>query len=139
MQTEDQPAGLPAFVRDPMGMVRRRWVWMLVTASIGVIATILYVTTIPITYLARTTVLVTSQQIPERFVASTVTEDALDRINALIGELLSRGRLISIMEKHDPYPRLREERGEVGVVDDGGVGALESGGRRREGRATLGH
>jgi uncharacterized protein involved in exopolysaccharide biosynthesis len=108
MESEEQAAGLPSFLRDPIGATRRRWVWMAAAASIGVVATIIYVTTIPITYLAQTTVLVTSQQIPKQFVTSTVTEDALDRINALIGELLSRGRLISIIERHDPYPELAE-------------------------------
>ena len=135
MQTEEQPAGLPAFLRDPIGAARRRWVWMLVALGVGIVATVVYVTTIPVTYLAQTTVLVTSQQIPERFVASTVTEDALDRINALIGELLSRGRLVSIMEKHDPYPEYAEfepsalvgyMRSNISVTTQAGMGRRRS-------------
>ncbi len=131
MENEEQSAGLPAFLLDPIGSIRRRWVWMVAAASVGVVATLIYVATIPVTYLAQTSVLVTSQQIPERFVASTVTEDALDRINALIGELLSRGRLISIIEKHDPYPEYPDAapgelvgvlKGSVSVTTQAGMG-----------------
>ena len=143
MQTEDQPAGLPAIVRDPIGTVRRRWVGMLAAVTIGMIASVIYVfTTIPITYLAETTVLVSSQGIPERFVVATVTTAPLDRINALIGELLSRSRLLSIIEKHDPYaefpdlePSARVDimRDNISVTTKAGMGQ----GRRAEASNSL--
>ncbi len=107
---EFQSGGLPAFVKDPKGLLRRRWRWMVAVTFVGCVATVIYVSQIPVTYLATTTVLVTSQQIPSRFVESTVPENDFQRMNALIGELLSRERLTSVIEKHDPYP---DQRGKL--------------------------
>ncbi len=109
MEPDEQPVALPVFLRDPVGAFKRRWKWIAGAVGVGVVASLIFVATIPVTYLAQTTVSVSSQQIPERFVTSTVTEDALDRINALVGELLSRGRLLSIIEKHDPYPQFADD------------------------------
>ena len=135
METEETQPGLPAFVRDPLGAMRRRWLWMVVAGAVGLVATTVYVFTIPVVYLAQTTVLVASQQIPERFVEATVTEDALDRINALVGELLSRGRLIAIIEKHDPYPHFEDQSAAVGVMKANVNIAPQIGVGRRRGTA----
>lgn len=138
MEAEDQAVALPVFLRDPIGALKRRWKWILRAAVVGVVATGIYVATIPITYLAQTTVLVSSQQIPERFVTSTVTEDALDRINALVGELLSRGRLLSIIEKHDPYPEFGDDVNAAVAMMKSNVALTPDDGMERGRRAMSG-
>lgn len=115
--TDPESGGLPAFVKDPKGLLRRRWRWMAAVLSVGVVATLVYVARIPVTYLATTTVLVTTQQIPSKFVESTVPENDFQRMNALIGELLSRERLTAVIEKHDPYPELRGKAPVSALVD----------------------
>jgi succinoglycan biosynthesis transport protein ExoP len=114
--SEEQAAGLPAFVKDPIGMIRRRWPWMVAFAGAGLVSTVIYVLSLPVTYLARATILVTSQQIPESFVTTTVTQDPFERINALVGEILSRERLTGMVEKHDPYPELADQSSMVELV-----------------------
>ncbi len=110
--------GLPDFLRDPMGTLRRRWRWMALVVVLGLAATGAYVVSIPVRYLATATVLVSSQQIPESFIQSTVTETPFQRINALFGELTSRERLLDLEERHDIYPELRAKVSTPEVVQE---------------------
>jgi uncharacterized protein involved in exopolysaccharide biosynthesis len=100
--------GLPDFLRDPKGLLRRRWRWMAVVLVLGLAATATYVSSIPIRYLATATILVSSQQIPKTMIESTVIETPFQRINALVGELTSRERLLDLERKHDLFPALRD-------------------------------
>ena len=127
-----EPGGLPHFVKDPAGVLRRRWPWMLGVALLGVAATVAVVASMPVTYLARATILMTSQQIPQDFVRTTVPDEPYQRINALVGEILSRERLAAMIEEHDLYADLREKaplsevistmRSNVEIGPDAGVG-----------------
>lgn len=132
-ETSDfEPGGLPEFVKDPAGLLRRRWPWMLGVLLVGVAATAGVVASMPVTYLARSTILMTSQQIPQDFVRTTVPDEPYQRINALVGEILSRERLAATIEEHDLYPELREQaplsevisqvRANVSIGPDAGVG-----------------
>ncbi len=107
-ETDDfEGGGIPDFLRDPVGAVRRRWVRMLVTLLLGLTATIVFVARQQPMYASFATVLVTSQQIREDLVRSTVQEDSFQRINALINSLLSLNTLTSLIEEFDLYPELR--------------------------------
>ncbi len=113
-QDEAEAGQLPAFVTDPRGVLRRRWHWMAGVVAIGVVATAVFVASIPVTYLASATLLVSDQQIPEQFVSVTVPSDPLDRVDALVGEILSRERLAPLVEKHKLYAELR---GKTAMLD----------------------
>ena len=115
--------GAPEFLRDPMGIIRRRWRWMLLALAAGTVATVLFVVLLNPRYLAESTVLVTSQQISEDFVRSTLPADSLERINALVGKILSRETLVEIIEEHDLYPELREflTLGEIAIQMRGAI------------------
>jgi uncharacterized protein involved in exopolysaccharide biosynthesis len=103
-----EAGGLPDFLRDPVGLVRRRWLWMLAgtLGSFVLLAAGVLLLVSP-SYLATATVLVNSQDIPEEFVQSTVEEDSFEQINALVGAILARDRLADLVERHDLYPDLR--------------------------------
>ncbi|MCH8890730.1 MAG: hypothetical protein IH827_06605 [Myxococcales bacterium] len=109
--------GAPEFLRDPIGIIRRRWRWMLLVLGAGAVATVLLFVLLKPRYLAESTVLVTSQQISEDFVRSTLPADSLERINALVGKILSRVTLVAIIEEYDLYPELRETltMGEIAI------------------------
>ena len=115
--------GAPEFLRDPMGIIRRRWRWMLLVLAAGAVATVLLVVLLKPRYLAQSTVLVTSQQISEDFVRSTLPADSLERVNALVGKILSRETLVEIIEEHDLYPELREflTLGEIAIQMRGAI------------------
>ena len=54
---------LPAFARDPLGVLRRRWLWMVLCFGICAGGVAGLVSTREPTYLAETTILVSSQAI----------------------------------------------------------------------------
>ena len=99
----DQP-GLPPFVRDPIGVVRRRWRWMLATLLVGLIGTALLGLTLKPRYRAAATVMIATKEMPEEFVRSTVQEDPFERISAMVGEILARPKLTALIQKHC-FPR----------------------------------
>ena len=98
---------LLAVAQSPLGVVRRRWIWMLLTLAVGLGGTFaLYSSRVP-TYEASATVIVSGQQIPEEFVRSTVSGlDSIAEINSLLGEAFSQKFLISLIEQYDLYPEL---------------------------------
>lgn len=106
-ELDEQGGQLPAFVTDPRGVLRRRWPWMAGTVAIGVVTTAVFVTRIPVTYLASATLLVTDQKIPDAFVPTTAETNPLDRVDALVGEILAREQLAGLIEKHNLYPENR--------------------------------
>lgn len=96
--------------KSPLGMIRRRWIWMLLLVVLGCSGTVWFWSTTEPTYRAISTVLVSSQQIPESFVRSTVRGlDSLSNVNALIGEVLSQKNLSLLLERHNLYPELMDK------------------------------
>lgn len=108
---------VPDFLRDPLGVIRRHKVWMAIALLFGVAATLVYVATKKPYYVAKATILVTTQQIPEDFVQATVVENSLQRVNAMLGEVLSRQRLVSLVEKYDLYSELKDSHTLAEIVD----------------------
>jgi len=96
-------------VRDPKGILRRRWLAMLIAGAVGLLGTGVAAILVTPRYIAKTTVLISSQRVPQDFVRATVEEDPIERINGLIGSVLSRTSLQDLIEKHDLYPKLREK------------------------------
>ena len=113
----EAPMPLPAFARDPIGVLKRRWLWMVLcfVCCMGVVGGL--VATRKPTFLAETTILVSSQAIPEEFVRTTVVEDSLKHINAIVGQVLSRQNLAGLVEKYDLYGEGRSEEPLAGVID----------------------
>lgn len=97
-------AGLPGFLRDPIGVVKRRWVWMALILVAGFVAGGAFLRLREPVFRARGTVLVASQKISEQFVQATVETDQLEKVSAILGELLSRRQLAGMIEEHDLYP-----------------------------------
>lgn len=58
-------------------------------------------------YQATTTILVDPQQIPDRYVTSTVVDDPSHRLNTISQQVLSATRLQQIIEQFHLYPNLR--------------------------------
>jgi uncharacterized protein involved in exopolysaccharide biosynthesis len=93
-------SALPPFARDPIGVVRRRWPWMLAVLAIGSVAAVAVVVLWPVRYEATAKLLISSQRIPEDFVRSTISEQIDEQLNALVGEVLARDSLIQLIEEH---------------------------------------
>jgi uncharacterized protein involved in exopolysaccharide biosynthesis len=98
-------------LRDPVGILRRRWRPMLLVMLAGLAATPLAVWLLPPVYMARASVLIATQKLSESFVRPTIQEDATERINSLTSQVLSRQSLSEVVEQFDLYPELREREG----------------------------
>lgn len=141
MSEEDlEGSGLPDFLRDPKGMLLRRWRWMSLVLAAGLLLTSGIVVTIPVRYLATATILVSGQSIPEEFVRSIVEESSYQRINELVGEITSRERLLALERKHDLYPAMRDiaSPNELMTLIGSGivVGTAQGFGRRQRGETS---
>lgn len=113
---EDDSSELPAFLMDPQGVVRRRWQYMLTALVVGILATIFVVLSQHAMYSAEATILIKRQRIPESFVRSTVQEDSFQVLNALLGEVLSRDNLSTMIHKINPYPEREEFETQAEII-----------------------
>ena len=94
---------LPGFATDPAGILRRRWKAMLAVIVLGLAGCAAFVYTQEPSFTSRATVMVSSQRISEQFVRSTVETDQLEKVSAIVGELLSRNKLAELIDKFGIY------------------------------------
>jgi len=105
-ESSESGQGLPAFLFDPLGVIQRRWSWMLCGFFVGFAATVALVASQKPTYEASAKVLIKRQRIPESLVRSTVEEDTFEVINGLVSEVLSREPLAKLIRDQALYPEL---------------------------------
>ena len=90
------------------GVIRRRKkifiiIFLLVFLLTGAIALIL-----PPIYRSEATIRIEEQQIPEDYVKSTITGYAEERIEMITRQILSRTRLMEIINQFNVYPEMRD-------------------------------
>ncbi len=108
-ETEGQGSDAGArLLEDPIGLLRRRWRWMALVFVAGALAATTYVWRMPVRYATQAKVLVTSQRIPSDFVRTTITDELLQRVDALAAGVLTRERLASFVQKYGLYAGLRD-------------------------------
>lgn len=94
---------------------KRRWiaiaVWLVISAGTAVV-----VQRLQAVYKAEVLVLVDPQRIPENFVSSTVGSDIADRLALISQDIMSRTRLLKIIETYNLYPDQRQRLTEDEVV-----------------------
>jgi len=105
---ENDSSGLPAFIRDPVGILRRGWKWgVAVFIPLAVIA-VLLAEAVPLQYEATSRLLMSSKSIPDEFVPSTIIAGASEQFQTIQSEILTRERLRKIVETTPSYATLRE-------------------------------
>ena len=92
--------GLPQFLLDPIGVVKRRWRWLLGVFAFASVLAGAGLALWPDQYEATARLLISSQRIPDEFVRSTIAEGVAEQLNAMVGEALSRDSLVSLIEAH---------------------------------------
>src|SRR4051812_31884931 len=85
-------------------IIRRRWL------IVGTACTIFLVTVavsfqLPNQYTSEATILLVQQQVPERYVVPTTTSDLSQALDAMVQEILSRPRLLGIIDEFGLYPK----------------------------------
>jgi len=118
MPAKEAPRLTAAF--SPLSIIRMLWkrkvavvVWWLAVTAIAAG----YVTTLNPIYSAEALVLVDSQKIPEKFVASTVSTDVQDRLATISQQILSSTLLKKIIDDYDLYKEERKTHVQEEVLD----------------------
>ena len=94
----------------------RRW-WIILAACGTVLATNGVLSLLPNHYNSEATLLVVQQQVPERYVVSTTSTGIADALQAMTQEVLSRTRLLGIIEEFHLYPKERKRLAPEEVMD----------------------
>jgi uncharacterized protein involved in exopolysaccharide biosynthesis len=115
--SESSEGGIPPFLLDPMGILARRRLWMILALILGLVATGATVSTWPQRYEAQARVVINSQQIPRDFVRSTIAESSMAYLNAAVGRVLSHVNLDRIIQELGLYDRLGERAPREALVE----------------------
>ena len=96
-------------IQDLKGVIRRRKKsflipFLLIFLFAGVIAFML-----PPVYLSQSTILIEGQQIPEDFVKTTITTYVEERLQVIKQQVMSRTKLLSIINQFNLYSEMREK------------------------------
>lgn len=109
---EDDVLGL----RDYWAIVTRRKSLIILAAMAVSLIVVIVVKRMPNIYRAETTILVDPQQVPNNYVASTVSTTINDRLSTIQQEVTSPTRLQRLIESMDLYADMRKKHGEQEVI-----------------------
>ena len=104
----------------PMSIVRMLWKRRMLALAVAVPVALLaafIVSRLPSVYQAEAVVLVDSQKIPEKFVASTVQVSLQDSLNTISQQVLSKDHLATMLRMFALYPELRADRKEPELIE----------------------
>ena len=87
-------------------LCRRRW-WLALPAFGVWLAVWAVAWFLPAVYRSETVILVEQQKVPEQYVVPNVSADMQDRLQNMTQQILSRTRLLRIIEDFNLYPKLR--------------------------------
>ncbi len=85
---------------------RRRW-WVVLPAAATALLALGALSVLPRRYTSEAKLVVVQQAVPERYVTPTATTDIAEALEAAAQEVLSRSRLLAIINELDLYPRDR--------------------------------
>ena len=97
-----------ADIRQYWGAVKRRKWQIIVPAAIVFAVSVLIAMFLPARYRSSGTILIEAQEIPESFVQSSVTGYVEERLQALTQVILSRGKLLEIINRFGLYEDLKD-------------------------------
>jgi polysaccharide chain length determinant protein (PEP-CTERM system associated) len=95
---------------------KQRWIAIGVCVCSAAVS-IVIAKRLPAVYRAEVLVFVDAQKIPDRFVSSTVDEDLSDSLALISQEIMSRTRLVKIVDMFHLYPRERARKTEEEIVE----------------------
>ena len=97
-------------------IIRRRW-WILVTACSIALATVAFVSRLPDRYSSEATLVVRQQQVSQRYVEPTNTTTVSDALKSMTQEVLSRARLLGIIDEFGLYAKAKNRITPEGLVE----------------------
>ncbi len=88
-------------------VVRGRW-WILLTGAVVTVATVAVLYQMPNRYKSEATLLVVPQQVPARYVTPTTETNIADALQAMTQDVLSRARLLELIDQFGLYAKERQ-------------------------------
>ena len=85
---------------------RHRW-WIILPTVLTSLAALIALSLVPSRYTSEATLLVVEQQVPERYVLPTTTTNIREALQATTEEVLSRNRLLAIIDEFSLYAKER--------------------------------
>jgi succinoglycan biosynthesis transport protein ExoP len=105
---EEESAGLPPQLRDPIGVLQRQYRWILVTLVLTLIVVAAATIFFPLRYESKATVLLTAKSIPDEFVPTTIMTNIIEQFDAIRSEVFSRDHLSEIIQETGVYAKERK-------------------------------
>jgi polysaccharide chain length determinant protein (PEP-CTERM system associated) len=105
---------------NPLSVLRALWkgkFWILAIVGLGAAAATYIVHSLPAIYRSEALILVDTQKIPERYVASTVNTEVQDRLMTIRQQILSTTRLLKIIENFNLYRDERKSMSQEEVIE----------------------
>ena len=121
-------------IQDLKTLIKRRYLIFLVASIPVFIITTVFALRLPPIYIAKSTILVESQQIPEEYVKATVTGYIEERLQTITQQILSRANLLDIIKKFGIYPEMQKNYATEIIVEkmrkDINLETIKAGNRR---------
>ncbi|EJL23329.1 hypothetical protein involved in exopolysaccharide biosynthesis [Novosphingobium sp. AP12] len=99
-----EPDSLGIYPKEILGMLRRRWRWLIAPTMLGALAAGAAIALREPVYRSSATLLIDSPQIPTSLVASPLTDVADERIAKIRQQIVSRESLTGLIERNGLYP-----------------------------------
>jgi succinoglycan biosynthesis transport protein ExoP len=136
MPEPEAEVNLAETIEKGLGLVKRRRWWIAAPAFVIALATVFVLYLLPNKYTSEATILVVQQQVPERYVVPTATTDLSKALEAMTQEVLSRTRLLGIIDEFGLYAKEKKRLAAEELVDkmrrDVAITPLQSNPERRE-------
>jgi len=100
------------------GVIRRRWK-SFILSSVPLFLLIVFIALmIPTTYLAKCTILVETQQIPQEYVRTTITSYVEERLQAIAQRIMRRSKLQELIDRFDLYAEMKEHFPSETIIEE---------------------
>src|SRR5262252_9300752 len=97
--------------------IAKRRKWWIVLPALGMLCCLAaFAWRLPNVFRAETVIMVDPQQVPDKFVASTVSSTIADRLSTIKEQVLSPTRLGRLIDAMGLYPQLRGRRTQQEIV-----------------------
>ena len=113
---EDEGVGLPAMLRDPVGVLRRGWKWSLVGFVLLAIPAVIAAQLVPATYLASSRLALSGKAIPDEYVPTTIVAGGPEQFQAVKNRVLTRDRIGAMIVEEDFFAKERAEKTLASIV-----------------------
>ena len=99
----DEQSSEPLDMQRYLDVVRRRYPYFLMAVFFGWLAVWGASWVLPVRYKSATLILVEQPTMPKDYVVSNINDDLQERIQSITEQILSRSRLLQIIEKSNLY------------------------------------